>query len=304
MSDYHLHLHPHGGEAANSKVSDRAGGGAGPPLGEYPWGLVEAYVERAAENGVTELGFTEHLYRTEEGRRALGPFWEQEKRVDLALQAKVMVAGDQGLFLDRYVNAIVAAKDRGLPVKLGLEVDFFPESIDTVVDLLANYPFDFLIGSVHWVGGWSIDASDVVYEFERRGIDKAWHDYFQLVADLARKNVVEVLAHVDVCKKFGYRPDAEPIHLYEQVVRGAVAGGTAVEVSSQGLRSPVNEIYPSASFLRMFHDAGVPITLASDAHFAEQAGYKHGEVVAAARAAGYDRHLRFEQRRPYEVPLA
>jgi histidinol-phosphatase (PHP family) len=303
VSDYHLHLHPHGGEAAKSKISDRPGG-AWPPLGEYPRGLIEAYVERAAQNGVTELGFTEHLYRTEEGRRALGPFWEQEKRTDLALQAELMVAGDQGLFLDRYVNAIVAAKDRGLPVKLGLEVDFFPESIDRVVQLLSNYPFDFLIGSVHWVGAWSIDASDVVYEFERRGVDKAWYDYFQLVADLASRKAVEVLAHVDVCKKFAYRPEVEPIHLYNQVVRAAVVGGTAVEVSSQGLRRPVNEIYPSPTFLKMFHDAGVPITLASDGHFAEEAGYKHDEVVAAARAAGYERHLRFEQRRSYEVPLA
>lgn len=302
MSDYHLHLHPHGGQAAKSKVTDRSS--AWPPLGEYPAGLIEAYVDQAAENGVTELGFTEHLYRTKEGLAALGAFWERETRVDLATQAELMVVGDQGLVLDDYVNAIQAAKDRRLPVKLGLEVDFFPESIDRVIALLAGYPFDFLIGSVHWVGGWSIDAADVVYEFERRGIDRAWEDYFLLEADLAGKGVVDVLAHVDVCKKFGYRPDREPVHLYEKVVEAAVAAGTAVEVSSQGLRRPVNEIYPSPTFLKMFHDAGVSITLASDAHSAQEAGYKHAEVVAAARSAGYEKHLRFEKRRRYEVPLA
>lgn len=296
MSDYHLHLHPHA-------VTKARGGADWPPLGEYPDGLIESYVESAAQKGVTELGFTEHLYRTEEGQAVLGPFWETEARPDLAQQAQAMVAADQGLFLGRYVDAVLAAKERGLPVKLGLEVDFFPDSIDRVLQLLSTYPFDYLIGSVHWVGGWSIDSPDVSYEFEMRGIDQSWADYFTIVADLAGRGVVEVLAHVDVCKKFGYKPEVEPTPLYERVVRAAAKSGTSVEISSQGLRRPVHEIYPSQTFLKMFHDAGVKITLASDAHRAADAGFAHDEVVAAAQAAGYSDHLRFDARRPYQVPL-
>ncbi|HSL25298.1 MAG TPA: histidinol-phosphatase HisJ family protein [Acidimicrobiia bacterium] len=291
MSDYHLHLHPHGDEAD------------GPPLGEYPPGLIESYVETAASRGVTEVGFTEHLYRCHEGADVLGPFWEREGREDLAAQAKQMMAIDAGLSLDRYVEAIVSAKDRGLPVKLGLEVDFFPDTIGAVMGLLGPYPFDFLIGSVHWVGGWSIDSGDVIYEFDRRGISQAWADYFALVTDLAASGTVDVLAHVDVCKKFGLRPRVEPLHLYQEVIEAAVRSGTAVEVSSQGLRRPVAEIYPSPVFLRMFHEAGVAITLASDAHRPAEAGHAHDLLVRAARAAGYTDHLRFESRRSYRVPL-
>jgi histidinol-phosphatase (PHP family) len=76
-----------------------------------------------------------------------------------------------------------------------------------------------------------------------------------------------------------------------------------VEVSSQGLRNPAGEIYPSPRFLQMFHDAGVPVTLASDGHVPEQAGWGHGEVVAAARAAGYVSRLSFDRRRRTPVPL-
>jgi len=295
MSDYHLHLHPH--------LDPAKGEADGPPVGEYPPGLIESYVEAAAARGVSELGFTEHLYRCQEGAEVLGAFWESEALVDLAEHTRDLVATDAGLSLADYVKEILDAKQRGLPVKLGLEVDFFPETIEAVVDLLAQYPFDFLIGSVHWVGGWSIDASDVVHEFERRGVDRAWEDYFNLVADLARRGVVDVLAHVDVCKKFGYRPQVEPIHLYERVIRAAVASNTAVEVSSQGLRRPAREVYPSPKFLKMFHEAGVKITLASDGHRAEEAAWGHSEVVAAAAAAGYSSHLRFESRRFSEVPL-
>ncbi|GIU92507.1 MAG: histidinol-phosphatase [Acidimicrobiia bacterium] len=291
MSDYHLHLHPH--EPAEG----------GPPPGEYPPGLIESYVEAAAARGVDELGFTEHLYRCVESEEALGPFWEREPRRDLAEHSEAFVRADRNLSLDAYVEAVVAAKDRGLPVKLGLEVDFFPETIDSVLELLAPYPWDFLIGSVHWVGGWALDSSAVAYEYDRRGVDRAWEDYFEVEVELAASGTVDVLAHVDLPKKYGRRPADEPIELYRKVVEAAKASGTAVEVSSQGLRKPAGEVYPSPVFLAMFAEAGVPITLASDAHTADEAGWGHREVVEAARAAGYTTRLGFDARRRYEVPL-
>lgn len=291
MSDYHLHLHPHGRAYE------------WPPLGEYPAGLIESYVDAAAARGVSELGFTEHLYRTDEGAAVLGRFWDDEPRRDLREHTEAMVALDAGLSLSKYVEAILAAQERGLPVKLGLEVDFFARSIDAVLDLLAPYPFDFLIGSVHWVGGWSIDSPEVTFEFDRRGIDQAWEDYFALAIDLAGRGVVDVLAHVDLPKKFGHQPDTEPLHLYRQVVDAAVASGTSVEVSSAGLRMPVQTPYPSPVFLKMFFDAGVGITLASDAHVPELAGHEHTMLTTYAMGAGYTEHLRFDRRVKKPLPL-
>jgi histidinol-phosphatase (PHP family) len=91
--------------------------------------------------------------------------------------------------------------------------------------------------------------------------------------------------------------------LYRPVVAAAAASGVAVEVSSGGLRRPSNEIFPAASFLALFRAAGVPITLASDAHVAPDAGWGHDLVVEAARAAGYVDYLRFTQRSPRLTPL-
>jgi histidinol-phosphatase (PHP family) len=291
VSDYHVHLHPH-------QPSD-----SGPPPGEYPPGHIEAFVEAAAQRGVGEIGFSEHLYRCVEAGPVLGRFWEGDPAGDAAAHTAAFVAADQGLSLESYVAAVVAAKDGGLPVKLGLEIDFFPESIDAVMELVAPYPWDFLIGAVHWIGGWAVDSGPATSEFERRGVERAWEEYFVLERDLAARGVVDVLAHVDVCKKFGYRPRVEPIHLYAEVVAAAATTGTAVEVSSQGLRNPAGEVYPSPRFLEMFHRAGVAITLASDAHLPGEAGWGTDEVRAAARAAGYTSHLGFDRRRRIEVPL-
>jgi histidinol-phosphatase (PHP family) len=123
MGDYHVHLHDHGPYQ-----------GIGPPLGEYPPGHIEAYVEQAVRRGLTEIGFTEHLYRCVESESVLGRFWEREPRQDLADQTAAFIAEDRTLSIDAYVAAVVDAKDRGLPVKLGLEVDFMPESIGSVMD--------------------------------------------------------------------------------------------------------------------------------------------------------------------------
>jgi len=233
----------------------------------------------------------------------LGRFWEAEPRADLAAHTAGFVELDQTMSLDAYVDTMMRARSAGHVFKLGLEVDFFPSTIDAVMDLLAPYPWDVLVVSIHWVGGWAIDSSPQAHEFTRRGVERAWADYFAVEAELAGSGLVDVLGHVDVCKKYGYRPAAEPVHLYETVVEAAARSGTAVEVSSQGLRNPAGEVYPSPTLLAMFQKAGVGITLASDAHEASQVGWGHDAVVAAARAAGYATRLTFDRRTPAPSPL-
>ena len=295
MSDYHLHLHPHGDWPD------------APPAGVYPTGYIDQYVEVALARGVTELGFTEHLYRCVESEAVLGHWWES----DLSVPAKVrdemagVMHAERNLSLEKYVEVVLDAKARGLPVKLGLEVDFERGTEQQVLDLLAPYPWDFLIGSVHWLGAWEFTRHGAPDEFARRGVEQAYRDYFALETQLASARMVDVLAHADVIKKWGYRPAADVLdELYEPVVAAAAASGVAVEVSSSTLRQPSAEITPAPAFLAMFHGAGVPITLASDAHVPELAAHAHDQVLAAARAAGYDSHLRFDARRPIVRPLA
>ena len=134
MTDTHVHLHPHGPYQ-----------GSGPELGDYPLGHLEAYVEHAAANGVAKVAFTEHLYRCVESTDVLGPIWTQAPTEALARQCEEFVVEDRTLSLEAYVTAVVKAKDRGLPVALGLEVDFFPETIEAVLELVSPYPWDVLI---------------------------------------------------------------------------------------------------------------------------------------------------------------
>ncbi len=105
MGDAHLHLHPHAGE---------------PDLhpGAFPPELIESYVEAAADRGVGEVGFTEHLYRCKEAAPALGRFWERESQTNLGRQTERFVMQEQTLSLEAYVEAVLSAQQRGLPVLL------------------------------------------------------------------------------------------------------------------------------------------------------------------------------------------
>jgi histidinol-phosphatase (PHP family) len=291
VSDYHLHLHPH--EPTPQ----------GPPPGEYPVSYLERYVETAAARGATELAFTEHLGRCVEAADLLGPFWEEADDPALVEQTRERATIDRNLSLEKYVDVVLRAKESGLPVLLGLEVDFFPQSIDAVVDFLAPYPWDILVGSVHFVRGWLYDRSFSREEMKRRGVRRAYEQYFELETMLAASGSVDVLAHADRIKINGLRPAEEPLDLYRELVTAAAATDTAMEVSSAGLRKPCAEVYPAPALLRMSREAGLPITLASDSHTADGAAWGRREVVAAARAAGYTCRAVFSARRRTLIPL-
>lgn len=293
MSDYHLHLHPH----PHGPSRDA------PPPGVYPDGYVDRFVEAALARGVDELGFTEHLYRCVESATALGRWWAEERDPRLVAGMEEVLATERNLSLERYVEVVLGAKERGLPVKLGLEVDFVPGTEAAVLDLIGRYPFDFFVGSIHWIGAWNFMRASARDEFEQRGVRRAWEDYFELAAALAGSGLADVLGHADVIKVANLIPPGSLDDLYRPVVAATARSGIAVEVSSAGLRREVHEVHPAPRLLELFCDAGVPITLASDGHVPAEAGLGHDEVVAAARAAGYATHLHFEARGRIVVPL-
>ncbi len=292
MGDYHLHLHKHGQYD-----------GEGPPPGQYPIDHIEAYVEAAAANGVAEIGFTEHLYRCVESKPVLGKWWKDDPRKDLQEYTKSYIRSERVLSLDRYVQAVVDAKDRGLPILLGLEVDFFPETAEAVAEFLEPYPWDFLIAATHWLGAWGVDHPDQTFEFDRRGPVESYADYFRTETELAASGLFDVLAHADVIKKHGLRMDDDPSDLYEELAIAAARGGTAVEVSTAGLRQRAAEMYPAEPLLKRFHNHRVPITLASDGHVPQDAARDFDKSIELARSVGYTERIQFRKRVGQMVPL-
>ncbi len=248
---------------------------------------IERFVETAAARGVDEIGFTEHVYYFRQTREIWFLPYHLERCV---------------FDLDAYAAAIQEAKRRGLPVKLGLEIDYVGERQDDLAALLQGYPFDFLLGSVHEVLDAAIDQRPGVWE--RASVEDVWRGYFDHVRELALGGRVDVMAHPDLAKIYGQRPSPDVLaELHEEAAADFARAGIAVEISTAGLRKPVGELYPDAELLAACFRHGVPITTASDAHLAELVGADLDQALALARATGYETVSVFEGRRRRQEPL-
>jgi len=249
LTDYHVHLRPDG---------------EGTPASDYfTAGNVARYREAADERGIAELGVSEHVYRF---RQALDvwqhPFWRENAVDDL----------------DAYCEF---AREAGL--RVGVEADFVPGREDRMANLLDGRPWDYVIGSVHFVGDEAVDHPDWDI-WSTRSVDpeKVWRRYFEMLGEAARSGLFDILAHPDLVKVWGSdrpRPDGDLRRFYELAIEGIAEGGVAVEVSTAGLRKPVGERYPAPPFLQMCLEAGCPIALSSDAHTPDHVGFEYAETV-------------------------
>lgn len=283
LVDAHVHLQPHG---------------AKPPMTPA---RIEEYVRAAEERGVTAICLTEHLFRFEEAYRALHGWWDADPDPRLASMVggywKDHVSGS----VADYVRVVEQAKSAGLPVYLGIEMDWLPGKGDVLRDFLAPYDWDIVLGSVHYVGAFGIDDPAFLFEWEKRDIARVWSEYGVLMRELGESGLADVLTHPDVLKKQGHRPaDETPLHA--AILEGAVATGTAIELNTNGLRR-CQEIFPAMPLVERAHAAGLAITLASDAHEPKYVGHEFGAAAAWARAGGYAEASYFvgRERRGYDL---
>ena len=205
--------------------------------------------------------------------------------------------------LDTYVGWVHAAQREfpSLVIKLGLEVDFIPGREDWIRELAARHPWDYFLGSVHFVGEFPVDRS--ADDWQNEDVDERWHQYFDLWRQAATSRLFDSLAHPDLPKKFNFRPSKDFTAIYEEVLQTVAEANVAIEVSTAGLRKPCREIYPSEAFLRVARRLNIPITLGSDAHLPQDVGQDFDKAVALAHTCGYDRICQFSQRRRQLVKL-
>jgi histidinol-phosphatase (PHP family) len=272
LTDYHLHLRPDD---------------AGPADEAFTEDNVERYLTAAAEQGIAELGVSEHVYRFTEALEVWRhPYWEGQARDDL----------------DAYCEFV-----RGTPLKLGLEADYIRGAEDQIANMLDARDFDYVLGSVHFLGEQgAVDDSryDVWDSFS--DADELWATYFQWIAEVARSGLFDILSHPDLIKIWGSNrpaPTRDLRHHYEPAIEAIADTGIAVEVSTAGLRKPVGEIYPAREFAELCVEAGADFALSSDAHAPDQVGFGYERATEFLGDLGVERICVFDGRERRLEPL-
>ncbi len=255
------------------------------PLCRHATGEPVEYAERALRVGLREIGFSDHSPMPEDN------FDDWRMR-----------AAD----LDLYVAKVEQARQLfpQLTIKLALEVDYLPGCENWVRELAARHPWDYLIGSVHYVSrSWAIDNPNQLSEWKQHDPLEVWTAYLDRLTRAAESRLFDIIGHADLCKKFCFYPTGDYSQLFQGFLRSAREAGVAIELNTAGLRKECREIYPSLGILKLAAQEGVAITFGSDAHAPEEVGANFSEAIALAREAGYGSYCTFTGRRRGEASL-
>jgi histidinol-phosphatase (PHP family) len=256
------------------------------PLCKHAGGPMEAYVERAIELGLGEVGFSDHN-PLPDGRSANVRMKESE--------------------LDYYVERVTELRYRyrgKIDVMLGLEVDYIEGLEDYVQKQIAAHPWDYIIGSVHFLDNACREPSwPRAYAGDGHPL---YARYFELMRRMVRSGLCDIVAHFDVVKRSGCQPgepEADDITRTLQAIKDA---GVCLEINTSGYRHaelPEPQPYPSFPIVEQALTLGVPLTVNSDAHAPEQVGTQFGTVEKFLHRQGCRQLAKFDRRKRETYPL-
>lgn len=253
----------------------------------------------ALGRGLTLLGFSEHSPRPE------GFDYLHEYRGHLQKHLPDYVAE---------VLALKAAPQEGANglcrVLFGMEMDWLEGQEEYIRKACRAFDFDYLIGSVHFIGHWGFDDGvDPWKQASQEECENWYQAYFEAWETMLRSGLFQIAAHPDLIKIFSveqfhiWLDKAESQSLIRRCLMALRDSGMAMEVSSAGLRKACREIYPAPPIMRMAAELGLSISFASDAHGIDDVGYGFARLASYARTFGFKEHLFFEHGRITSLPI-
>ena len=253
----------------------------------------------ALDKGLTLLGFSEH------SPRPLGFDYLHEYREQLTRHLPDYA---------REVLALKAAPREGghgpCRVLFGMEMDWLDGQEDYTRAACTAYDFDYLLGSVHFLGRWGFDDGVEPWKSaSQEECESRYTAYFTAWEAMIRSGLFNIAAHPDLIKIFS----VEQFHIWlakaesaAQIRRCLTAlrdAGMAMEISSAGLRKACREIYPAPPIMALAAELGLPVSFASDAHGVDDVAHGFARLASYAKAFGFREHVFFDKGRMTTLPL-
>jgi len=234
--------------------------------------------EAAAKKGLKEICFTDHI--------------------DLDPLAKV-----QTMILDteEYNKAYDGLEVPGLLIRRGLEFGLLPDNQQMFKKDLKRRPFDFVLGSVHFVE--NVDPYFPPY-WEGKTMEQAELRYFEEILTCVKNHDdFDVLGHLTYLGKTRANPTKRPVRyepyreVVDEILKTLADKGKGMEVNTSGF-DRCGVYLPSEEYLRRFKELGGEIvTVGSDAHDTGRVGQYCGEVCELVRGI-FGHVCTFAERKP------
>ncbi len=247
-------------------------------------GEPEQYVREAIRKGFREIGFADHM-----------------PMLHIRDEHLTMKPGELPVYVD-LVRDLQESVDE-LTIRMGVEMDYFPDQMDEIWRAAEPYAFDYVYGAVHYLDGWGFSDSRDLTTYHGADPDGMYERYFELFCDAVENGGFDIMAHPDLVKKHGARTSLPVERMYETAAETLARADVAIEINSSGLRKRVVELYPTLDFLSICALHGVAVTLGSDAHSPIQVGMDFDLSLKHLRRAGITEIASFEGRKRTMRPL-
>lgn len=242
----------------------------------------ESMVEGAIAKGLESICFTDHEDKDYEMNG-------EESVVDtdkyFAVMSKV-----QEKYADR------------LHVRIGIELGLQPHLGEFFRRYTEEYPFDFVIGSVHVV-----NAKDPYYQSFFEGISD--EEGYRMTLEETLKDIkafdgFDVLGHLDYVVRYGRNKEKEYSYqrfapLIDEILRLLIERGKGIELNMAGFKYGLPFAHPHTDVLKRYRELGGEIvTVGADAHRPEHIAYDFDRVPAILESCGFKYYTEFVDRKP------
>jgi len=253
-------------------------------------GTLASYVEKAIEKNMYAIGFSSH---------APVPF-----NSDWHMQSD---------HLDKYISEIEFLKGEYEDINIysGLEVDYVPGQV--CPNDFADRDLDLIVGSVHYVGQFENQTNfcfDGTAEEFARGLKLIFNNdikrlvarYYELVIEMIKNDPPDIIGHLDLIKKLNYNNiffnEKERWYqdILSDVVKAISNSKCIVEVNTRGYYKGITkEFYPSKQILKKCFEAGIHLTINSDAHHPNEIANNFEDVASVLQDIGFDKIYIFDE---------
>jgi histidinol-phosphatase (PHP family) len=245
-------------------------------------GTLEEYILSAIDKGLEQIGLSDHMPLLH-----VNP--EDYPDSGMAMEELPGYVEECFLLKDKYKDLI--------SVRVGLEGDFVEGYEEQIAAIVHGYPWDYMIGSVHFLGKWDVTDYRMVNEWEGRSVIEVYEQYYDAIKKAAATGLYDYIGHIDAIKRFGFRPEEDTSPLEEAALQAVAKHGMAIELNAAGILAPCKEMYPSYRMLERAKFYDIPVTYGSDAHHPDKIGQKGMDAQTLLKNAGYTHLATFERRK-------
>jgi len=239
---------------------------------------LKEFVDKAIAMDISEIGLVEHSHRFEEFK----PLYQD--MVEVGGEMANWYLSKKQIPIVEYLNFMEEMKKEEWPIKInyGLEICYFPQHEDFIVDQMYSYPFDYYIGSVHHVDNMAFDLKGIseAYLWDVKTPDEIIKKYYELVESMIRFGHFEIIGHLDTIKLFNHQPTYDLVPTYEKLA-GLIKDQLMIVENNSGshYRYHHKDVGISDELLEILMKNDVEICTASDAHKPEDVGKSIKELL-------------------------